>query len=433
MWNLGRRKKVERQLYSSRKEMADQVADLSYLNDRILHLWNIPDLHLLRQEILTTCAGIMGASHGVFRVHNPALAELEIASSLGMSHDYLDRFGRVPFGIASCGQTFTQDQPWIVEKIDKLPESDPERHAALLGGYRAAFHIRLSSRNNEPMAVLSLFFRLPHRLPVRQIRLIEAYVRQAACFLDNATLHKTLEASDRNKDTALATLAHELRTPISVIQNCAYQLSNSADGEPPLDETSELLLRQSRKMGRLVEDLFDVSRISTGKLRLRFETVDVVTLMNQAARAVRPLIEKKNHDLAVTPPVEPLLIGADPIRLEQILVNLLTNAARYTNPGGQIRLAAWQEGDQVAIHVRDTGVGLNRDQINAIFEPYFQSNPSPDQARDGQGLGLGLSLVKSLVELHGGSITASSGGPVRGTLFLVHLPIRIPALHALRN
>jgi CheY-like chemotaxis protein/two-component sensor histidine kinase len=183
--------------------------------------------------------------------------------------------------------------------------------------------------------------------------------------------------------------------------------------------------RQVKHLARLVDDLLDVSRITQGSIRLRKEAVELGTVIERAIEATRPLIDSRAHSLKVQLPTDPIHLEADPTRLEQILANLLNNAAKYTMPGGQIRVTAAVEGGEAVVRVRDNGIGVPPDVLERVFEPFVQSEGS--LARSEGGLGIGLTLVRSLVEMHGGSVEAHSPGLGQGSEFVVRLPARVPA------
>jgi PAS domain S-box-containing protein len=228
-----------------------------------------------------------------------------------------------------------------------------------------------------------------------------------------------LRRADRAKDEFLAVLAHELRTPLAAVQAALESDRDDATADERLWARG-VIARQTQQLSRLIEDLLDVSRISHGKIRLKLEVVDVARTIHAAAEAVRPIVNERRHELSIAVPTQPLFVDADPVRLQQIVVNLLTNAAKYTDEGGHIWLNAALEGDEVVIAVRDNGVGIPPEMLARLFEPYLQIESSLAQARG--GMGLGLPLVWELVRLHGGTITARSDGAGCGTEFLVRLP-----------
>lgn len=181
-----------------------------------------------------------------------------------------------------------------------------------------------------------------------------------------------------------------------------------------------MMERQVQHLSRLVDDLLDVSRITRGKIDLRKEVVNLATLVHRTLEAIRPLLDERQHTLTVSLPPEPIRLEADPTRLEQVLANLLHNAAKYTERGGRIEVQAQHQGNEVLLRVRDTGIGIPTDMLGRIFEPFVQSDRRLEQSQG--GLGIGLTLVRSLVAMHGGTVEAHSDGPGRGSEFVVRLP-----------
>jgi PAS domain S-box-containing protein len=226
--------------------------------------------------------------------------------------------------------------------------------------------------------------------------------------------------ADRRKDEFLATLAHELRNPLAPICN-ALRLLRYPGGIRAADRLHEMMERQVGHIVRLVDDLLEVSRITQGKVELRKEPVELTAIVRSAVEANKPLIESAGHELAVDLPAEPLMLDADAVRLTQVFANLLNNAAKYTAAGGRIRLAARCIGDHVSVTVRDSGIGIASDMLPRVFNMFAQADHSA--VRGQGGLGIGLTLVRNLVEMHGGSIEARSEGPGMGSEFMVRLPL----------
>ena len=228
-----------------------------------------------------------------------------------------------------------------------------------------------------------------------------------------------LREADRRKDEFLAMLAHELRNPLAPIRNSLHILRLTSEADASTRRIGEMMERQVSHMVRLVDDLLEVSRITRGKIELRKEPTLVGAIVRSAVETSRPAIEAAKHRLVLDVPVEPEVLECDPVRLTQVVANLLNNAARYSEPGGQIRLAVRRERGEVVISVRDTGIGIPPDLLPRVFEPFMQV----DRTHHAQGgLGIGLALVKSLVELHGGTVAAHSDGPGTGSEFVLRLP-----------
>jgi signal transduction histidine kinase len=219
-------------------------------------------------------------------------------------------------------------------------------------------------------------------------------------------------------DEALSTLAHELRNPLNTIL-LALDL-NSDDGDPAARRALTIAAHQARRAVRLVDDLFDLCDGSRGSLKLRKEFVELAAVVAGAREVTAHLLAGRGHRLTVEVPAEPLYLVADPLRLEQVLSNLLANAAKFTDPGGHIRLTAGVEAGQAVLRVRDNGRGIAPDLLPRVFDLFWQGPGREDQ--NARGLGLGLALVKSLVESHGGSVAARSDGPGTGAEFIVRLP-----------
>jgi CheY-like chemotaxis protein len=243
---------------------------------------------------------------------------------------------------------------------------------------------------------------------------------RAAVALDNARLYAKIQEEDRRKDEFRARLAHELRKPLAPISK-AVEILEVGDNDPTKREWArEIIGRQLRQLVRLVDDLLDVSRITRGKIELKIEAFDADKVVAAAVETSRPYIDALEHTLNVLLPPEPLGVKGDFARVAQILSNLINNAAKYTDKGGRISLTAAREGADVVFRVRDTGMGIPRELLTHIFEPFVQIDRTLDRSRG--GLGIGLTLVRRLVELQAGRVFASSDGPGQGSEFTVILP-----------
>ncbi len=248
---------------------------------------------------------------------------------------------------------------------------------------------------------------------------------RAAIALDNARLYGKIQAEDRRKDEFLAMLAHELRNPLAPISNAVHILQVSEKDPAKFKWAIEVISRQLTQLVRLVDDLLDVSRITRGKIELKIEAIDASKVVAAAVETSRPFVDALEHTLTVLLPPEPLLLKGDFARVAQILANLINNAAKYTNQGGRIAVTAAREGANVVFRVRDTGIGIPGELLSSIFEPFTQIDRT--LARSQGGLGIGLTLVRRLVEMQGGRVFASSDGPDQGSEFTVSLPAAAPA------
>ena len=232
---------------------------------------------------------------------------------------------------------------------------------------------------------------------------------------------QALKDADRRKNEFLATLAHELRNPLAPLRN-GVQILRMAAGDPlAVEQCLAMMDRQLTQMARLVDDLMDVNRITSGKVALRKERVDLGRVILQAVETSRPRIEAGGHELMLDLSSQPLFVDSDVVRLAQVVGNLLNNAAKYTDRGGRITLSTRAEDGEAVIRVRDTGVGIPADMLARVFDMFTQVDR--DRGRVQEGLGIGLTLVKRLVEMHGGSVVARSAGPGKGSEFEVRLPL----------
>jgi signal transduction histidine kinase/CheY-like chemotaxis protein len=233
-------------------------------------------------------------------------------------------------------------------------------------------------------------------------------------------LDQALQEADRRKDEFLGMLAHELRNPLAAIVNASQVLDRLGSPDLTAAKLRSIILRQSRNLTRMVDDLLDVSRITSGKIRLNKEVLDVSTIISRAVEVARTFIERRQHELTVSLGSQSMRLEADPTRLEQILVNLLNNAAKYTDPGGRIRVSADRVDEQIVIRVTDNGIGIPLDMLPRIFDLFTQVDASVDRSKG--GLGIGLAMVRNLVQLHNGIVTVHSDGSGRGSEFVVRLP-----------
>lgn len=296
--------------------------------------------------------------------------------------------------------------PKGVISVETLAQDDGLVHHSLV----SKFAIR--DADAVPCAVGGVAIDITERVQAeRQLRLATASLREA----------------DKRKDEFLATLAHELRNPLAPIYNALCVLRREAAVSPENERRLKLLdmvERQTAHLIRLVDDLLEVSRITCGKIELRREEIDLVEALRNAIDLASPLLEQRGHKLDVSVPDEPLMVSGDPVRLTQVFANLLNNAANYTQPGGMVTVTATGARDKATVTVQDNGVGISEEMLPRIFELFTQAD-RPSQTAPG-GLGIGLALVRRLVEMHDGAVEARSEGPGKGSVFTVRLPLLPP-------
>ena len=256
-----------------------------------------------------------------------------------------------------------------------------------------------------------------------QLRQVERREFESKLAQENARLRQSeerLREEARRKDEFLAMLAHELRNPLAPIRNSAQVLRLLGQADPNLQRASDMIERQVAHLARMVDDLLDVSRITRGKVQLQKEPVELAPVLARAVETTRPLLDARRQELTVTLPPDPVVVEGDTTRLAQVVSNLLNNAAKYSEEGGHIRLTLERGLAQAVIRVRDHGLGIPADLLPRVFDLFTQGDRS--LARSEGGLGIGLTLVKNLVEMHGGTVEAFSEGPGRGSEFVVLLP-----------
>ncbi|HEY1064780.1 MAG TPA: ATP-binding protein, partial [Pirellulales bacterium] len=307
-------------------------------------------------------------------------------------------------------------QSSVVSERSPLEHSS---HAMAFDSLESAVVLPLLARGRTLGALALGLRRGDRRFSAADVALAEELAGRAAIALDNARLYSDVQLADRRKNEFLSMLAHELRNPMAPILNGVQVLRMAGFAPPELEQIHDVIERQVHHLVRMVDDLLDISRITSGKIRLQREPVVVAGIVARAVEASRPLMESRRHQLTVVPARVPLRVDADAVRLAQVLTNLLNNAAKYTNEGGRISLTFEREHDEVVFRVRDSGVGIPPDMLASVFELFTQVDQTLDRSQG--GLGIGLTLVRNLVEMHGGSVQALSAGQGQGSEFIVRL------------
>jgi signal transduction histidine kinase len=322
----------------------------------------------------------------------------------------------------------TGNRPLVGRTVaEAMPEVVPQGFVKLLDGVFTtgqpfigrSMPAQLGNAAGDPsyQAYVDFMFQ-PLRGPTGQV---EGIFVQGHDVTEQHRAREALRAADRQKDEFLATLAHELRNPLAPIRTAAHLLRSPRATTQARERASEIIGRQVGHMARLLDDLIDIARITQQRLVLKTERISINSVVEAALETARPLLEAKRHHLKVDVAAPGAMIDADPVRLTQVLSNLLNNASKYTDPGGTIMLAAEADGDTVIFTVTDTGIGLSEAAVTAVFNMFAQEQAALERSEG--GLGIGLALARGLVELHGGTISAYSEGLGRGSRFSVRLPL----------
>jgi PAS domain S-box-containing protein len=378
---------------------------------------------LLLQAVVDTAIEITGSDMGNLQLVDEATGTLRIAAQRGFEGPFLEHFAEVKDGGAACGEAMRLQRQVIVEDVAKSRLFDkPTMKVMRAAGVGAVQSSPMVSRDGALLGMISTHWKQPQRPDAARLRTLEIVARQAADIIQQRRHEDQLREADRRKDEFLAMLGHELRNPLGSIVLSAQTMARR--GVAGAEREVRIIDRQTKHLVRLVDDLLDVSRITQGKIELRKERVELAAAVAIAIEMTQPLMDQRSHELALDVAAG-LVVDIDPERMAQVIANLLMNAASYTEPGGRIRVVAARRRSAVTLKVIDAGAGISAAMLSRVFEPFVQGEQPLDRPRG--GLGLGLPIARSLVELHGGQLSAKSDGPGKGSEFAISLPLAPPA------
>lgn len=400
----------------ARRSLTERGERLRLLWESARILLTTDDPETMLKTFFLGISGTFGAEVCFNYVIDEADGSLRLLSCYGVADEDLPSIERLIPGEGLCGQIVGVQAPVAVPGT----VNGMHRDEAGCFGLKAYAGYPLI-HNGRIFGTLSFASRSRPAFSADELEFLETVSHYVTAAYIRLELVATLREADRRKDEFLATLAHELRNPLAPIRTGVEVLKQVSGDRVAADSVIGIIERQTRQMSRLIDDLIDVSRITRGTMELRLATVDLMQVLSDAVEAVKPLIDQQGHHFEGPAGHDAILIHGDAGRLSQVFSNLLGNAARYTPPGGSIRIAVETGPDRVAITVIDNGVGIEREMQETIFEMFAQVRSSPGQSTDG-GLGIGLTLVRRLVELHGGSIRVTSKGRGTGSAFRVELP-----------
>ena len=344
---------------------------------------------------------------------------------LQFAHELMRRYPPHSQSPSGASAVFRSGKPEIVKDItdDMLARGatdDEHLHLMRALGLRSCICVPLVA-SGQPLGVLTFATAQSGRTYTdADLALATDLAHRVSVAVENTRLYQALRDTDRRKDEFLATLAHELRNPLAPLRNALQILKMPMVDAVTVTRARDMMERQVEHLVRLVDDLLDVSRVMRGKIELRRERIELAAVVARAVEMIQPLVDIQGHRLTVTIPSESLPMNADPVRLAQVIGNLLTNAAKYTEPGGRIWLTAERDGSVAELRIRDSGIGIGQEMLPRIFELFVQVDHASTHAQG--GLGIGLTLVKNLVEMHTGTVEAQSEGLGRGSEFIVRLP-----------
>jgi PAS domain S-box-containing protein len=437
---------------TSRKQieaaLREETRVLEHLNTTGKAIAGQLDLQALVQSVTDATTQLSGAKYGAFfyNVTNQQGESFVLFTLSGAPREAFEKFG-LPRNTPIFNPTFRGEGVVRSADITRDPRygTMAPHHGMPKGHLPVRSYLAVPVRSRSGEVVGGLFFGHPDPdvFTERAERLAIGVAAQAAVAIDNARLFEAaqreiasreraeaaLRETDRRKDEFLATLAHELRNPLAPIRQAA-QISKAATATEAQKRWShDVISRQVHHMSLLLDDLLDISRITRGTLELRTETTELAAVIDAAVETARPAIDAKRHVFSIDMPTQPVHFAADPLRLAQVLSNLLTNAAKYTDPEGRIWLSAQCTANTIDISVRDTGIGIPAEATARVFEMFSQVKAGKDRSEG--GLGIGLALARGLIELHGGTLDARSAGSGHGSEFMVRLPRR--SIGALRR
>jgi two-component system CheB/CheR fusion protein len=390
------------------------------------------DIQSTLTEIVDAAIVISAADFGNVQLLDRESGDLTIMAHVGFPDWWLEFWNNVQKGKGACGTALERRERVIIENVETDPifVGTPALDIQLKAGVRAVQSTPLIGRGGDPIGMLSTHYKTPGKPSGRALQLLDLLARQAADVLEAAQAqrmveqaNKSLRMADRHKDEFLAALSHELRNPLAPIVNSLFTLDGATPNSEQDRQARTTIHRQVELLSRLIDDLLDVTRISSGKLRVQLEPLDLYEVVQRTVEDHRTLFARVEVSLDLLPATGKVWVSADGMRLAQAIGNLLQNAAKFTSPGG--KTIVWVEADdarkQAMVRVQDTGSGIAADMLPHVFEPFAQAESTLERAQG--GLGLGLALVKALVELHGGSVRGESAGPGQGSTFTIALPL----------
>ena len=428
--DISERAKSERALLLVKDELATQLDDLRRLQEMSVRLSNSLELQPILEETLRAAAAGEGATMGMLSLTEPDSERLKVGASVGFDREFLDAVDQLELGEGACGMAYQARRRIVIEDTETDPACGSIRAMAAKAGFRAVHSTPLITRSGKVVGVLSTHFPKRHRPSLREMQLADLCARQAVDFIENGRLYSQLREADRSKNEFLATLAHELRNPLAPIRNAVQILHMKAEPSPEVQWALEVVDRQMEQLTRLVDDLLDIARITGNKLELRRQPVELSEVLRIAVQTSRPLMDASGQQFTLSLPETPIHLDGDLTRLAQVVSNLLNNSSKYTERGGRIALSASLKGGEAVIAVKDSGIGIPADMLPRVFEIFTQVHRAPEQFPT--GLGIGLTLVKRLVEMHNGTIEARSPGVGQGSEFVIRLPAVMEGPDALR-
>jgi PAS domain S-box-containing protein len=421
--DITERKQAQRALAAANDRLAADLDAMTRLQEVSALFVREDGLPTVLDRIVETAMAITNANRGHIQLVDTPSRHLRTVAQRGFEPALVDLWHNALVCPKHWADAMERGERVIVEDITRslIVRDTPELRAMLQAGVRAVQSTPLLSRGGRLLGVLSTHYGMPHRPDERALRLLDLLARQTADIIERTQTEAELKEADARKNEFIAMLGHELRNPLAPIRNAVHLIRKLDTPNPRLHWAQEVINRQVNHLTRLVDDLLDVSRIVQGKLRLQKTSVDLIALLHQAIETTKPQFDARRHLFTAILPRYPLWFEADPVRLTQMVSNLLDNASKYTPTGGRIWLMVDHADSQIVISVRDNGEGIPDALLPHLFDVFTQAERTLDRAQG--GLGLGLTIVQKIAELHGGRVEARSEGPGKGSEFIVRLPL----------
>lgn len=431
-------KRAEDALNQTQIRLSDELERMSRLHAISVQMAHTDDFQSLLQQILAAAADFTRTDKGNIQFLDSETGELRIIVHQGLGQRFIEHFSEHGWW-ATCDEALRKGERVIVEDVANEPtlQETPELEIILEDHILAIQSTPLVCRDGRLLGMLNTHFRQVHRPSEIDLRYLDLLARMAADLIDRVQVQERLretekevrrardvaEEASRLKDEFLAIMSHELRNPLNVILGYSELLLRSEESSrsPELLRTSEAIKRNALIQARLIRDLLDLSRLRSGKISLNKETVLLLVAVNHAVETVRSDADAKNIEIQVVATGDPLFVKGDPVRLAQIVWNLLNNSVKFTPPGGRISVQLDSKDNQACVTVRDTGKGIESSFLPHVFEMFRQADARTNRTHS--GMGIGLAVVHQLVQLHKGSINAFSAGPGKGATFSLQLPL----------
>lgn len=425
------------ELNTVKNQLTEEVEALITLHKLNSNFIIQDDLNKIYEGILEAAVSLTSAGKGSVQIFDDTENKLRLILGHKLSGRFLERYKLTALDTGTCGYAY-KERKRIIEKditTSLIFKDRPALTYLLEEGIRCVQSTPLISSSGRIVGVLNTYYESTKILNERELRMLDMLARLAADTIERTmteealknserkalALIKDLEKSDRNKNDFINMLSHELRNPLATIM-AGVSLLDITDNEAQAAHAKEIIKRQSVQLCRLVDDLLDITRITQNKVKLKKDIINLNELVLQAVSDIKSRFDAKGIFLNEEMPVIPVRLNADPARVTQMVENLLCNALKFTVNGGYTNVRVFEEKGNAVIEVKDNGIGIKPEILSEIFEPFVQADESLD--RHNGGLGLGLAITKGFVELHGGSISAFSDGPGKGSLFTVSLPVR---------